>query len=121
MIVIGRDGQRRKVPDDYVLADGEAVYVPRYLMDHGTDRAAPRHAATTEPRYAWDGNSPLQLHRPGPRPKTLLQPGATTDDIEAIEAVDALNAARDALHEKRARQAAEIKEMFQELMYPRRM
>jgi hypothetical protein len=74
----------------------------------------------TAKRYQWNGNSDYQLRRPGFRPRTLLKDAASTDDIAAMDAAKSLNEAYDKLHEKRARQAAEVKEMFNELMYQRR-
>jgi len=80
------------------------------------------HTVTpTEKRFAWNGNSDYQLRRPGFRPKTLLRDAEATEDVAALYGLARkTNDAYDALHEKRAQQAAEIKEMFNELMYPRR-
>jgi hypothetical protein len=74
IIIIGKDGQRRHEPDGYVLQDGESALIPRYVMDHGSSG----HTQSIAKRYAWDGSTAVQLRRPGWRPKTLLQNGATT-------------------------------------------
>jgi hypothetical protein len=120
MIVIGKDGNRRYEDEDYILADGEAMYIPHYLMDHDPSGSSSRTVVHDGEKRTWNGNSTVQLRRPGFRSKTLLQDAASTDDTAALDAAKSLNAAYDALHEKRAQQAAEIKAMFDELQYQRR-
>jgi hypothetical protein len=114
IIIIGKDGSRRYEDDKYVLQDGEVAYIPRYLMDHDPSASG---RSTPEKRYAWDGNTGFQLRRPGFRPKTLLQNGATTNDIAALDAAKQINDGYAKLAQQRAQQA-EIKEHFNELQYP---
>jgi hypothetical protein len=137
MIIFDKDGIPRHKPDDYVLQEGEELFFrrstlpdgtlpdggsirrPLYLMDGSGERHATSHQSP-EKRYAWDGNTSFQLHRPGFRPRTLLRDAATTADVEALDAAKALNDGYAKLREQRAQQAAEIKKMFDELQYQRR-
>jgi hypothetical protein len=111
------DGEKCAYQNDAILADGERVRVPVTVMDHDTSGRA---VTQDGEKRGWNGDALVQLRRPGFRPKTLLKDAATTEDVEAMDAAKSLNKAYDELHAKRARQAAEIKAMFDELQYQRR-
>jgi hypothetical protein len=136
MVVIGRSGQITFRPNNYVLdegevcayrndavlEDGQSVRVPLALMDSNPEPDSCRGTVTQDAGdkpHTWNGRG-LALHRPGFRSAAVLRDAADTGDIAALDAAKAINAGYDALHAQRADQAAEQKQHFTELQYPRR-